>query len=287
MELITPEEAYSRLQEQLRALYETAEAGNIAEWVIESLCGKRRREWLLQKELLLREPEQMQLRQYTEELLRHRPVQYVLGESYFYDLKLYVDERVLIPRPETEELADWVLKYAKAQRFAAPVMLDIGTGSGCLPLVFKKHLPGAAVYAADISEGALAVAVRNAAQLNLDIHWLQADMLTGLGLEAVPPADIIISNPPYITLQEQDSIMPHVLDFEPHQALFVTNNDPLQFYKAIGHFAGERLKPGGRLFLELHVDFARETRQYYQETGWHTELRKDMQGRNRMLCCNR
>ena len=284
---MTPEEAYSRLQEQLSALYDTAEAANIAEWVIESLCGKRRREWLQQGELLLDQPGQEQLVQYTEELLRHRPVQYVLGESYFYDLKLYVDERVLIPRPETEELADWVLKEVKKQELAAPVMLDIGTGSGCLPLTFKKHLSGAAVYAADISEDALAVARYNAAQLSLDINWLQADILTAAGFETLPPADIIVSNPPYITLQEQESIMPHVLDFEPHQALFVTNNDPLQFYKAIGHFAENRLKAGGLLFLELHVDFALETEQFYQQQGWHTELRKDMQGRNRMLRCSR
>ncbi len=284
---MTPEEAYNRLQEQLNTLYDTAEAANIAEWVIESLCGKRRREWLQEGGLSLSVPEQEQLHHYTDELMRHRPVQYVLGESYFYDLKLYVDERVLIPRPETEELADWVLKYAKANHLGTPVVLDIGTGSGCLPLTFKKHLPAAAVYAADISEDALAVARYNAAELALNVHWLQADILSGKGFDAVPPADIIVSNPPYITLQEQETILPHVLDFEPHQALFVTNNDPLQFYKAIAHFAGHRLKAGGQLFLELHVDFASETEQLYQQQGWHTELRKDMQGRDRMLRCSR
>lgn len=285
--MITIKEAFDRLQQQLSALYEAAEAANIAEWVMESLCGRRRREWLYGPEEQLAPEQQERLAQYTAELLTYRPVQYVLGESYFYDLKLFVDESVLIPRPETEELADWILKYAKSRDLVAPVVLDIGTGSGCLALVAKKHLPAAQVYAVDISEGALSVAGSNAATLGLDIQLIPADILKPSGLEAVPLLDMIISNPPYITIAEQDTILPNVLHFEPHQALFVTNNDPLQFYKAIEHFATNRLKHGGAIFLELHVDFAMATKQYYERQGWITELRKDMQGRERMLYCIR
>ncbi len=279
--------AFDRLQQQLATIYDTAEALNIADWVMESLCGQRRSQWLLQKDKELDGKAMETLERYTAELLQHRPVQYVLGESYFYDLKLFVDERVLIPRPETEELADWILKYARGRKLQAPMVLDIGTGSGCLALSLKKHIANAAVYAVDISEGALAVAGHNANTLGLDIHLLRADILTASGWETVPNPDIIVSNPPYITLPEQDTILPNVLQYEPHQALFVTDNDPLQFYKAIERYAAQRLKPEGSVFLELHRDFAVATQAYYEQQGWQTELRKDMQGAERMLHCHR
>lgn len=279
--------AFDRLQQQLAPIYDTAEALNVADWVIESLCGQRRSEWLLQKDKELEEKEEATLEQYTAELLNHRPVQYVLGESYFYDLKLFVDERVLIPRPETEELADWILKYARELNLQAPAVLDIGTGSGCLALSLKKHLAGAEVYAADIAEGALSVAGQNAHTLGLNIHLLRADILTATGLETVPEPDIIVSNPPYITLPEQDTILPHVLHYEPHQALFVTDNDPLQFYKAIERYAAQKLQKEGSVFLELHRNFAGATKAYYEQQGWQTELKKDMQGAERMLHCRR
>ncbi|MFA6058766.1 MAG: peptide chain release factor N(5)-glutamine methyltransferase [Taibaiella sp.] len=272
------------LKEKLETIYEPGEAESIADWTLESFTGKKRLE-RLQSPTVLNEDQQIKLEQYAIELMEYRPVQYVLGESYFYDMKLFVDERVLIPRPETEELADWIVKYIHQQQINQPAVLDIGTGSGCLALAVKKGVPNANVYAADLSEGALAVASENAVHLNLDVRFLKMDILDANAGSGLPQLDIIVSNPPYITLPEQESILPNVLRYEPHQALFVTNSDPLQFYKAIASFADKYLKKNGSLFLELHRDFAAETLQYYQDKGWKAELKQDMQQQDRMLHC--
>lgn len=278
-------EAEEQVRKQLSGLYDEAEAVNIAEWVMESLTGKNRLQRSTDSSIFLSEAQQVKLESYLVELMEYRPVQYVLGESYFYGMKLFVDERVLIPRPETEELADWIVKYTHQQQIKQPLILDIGTGSGCLALAVKKGVPDANVYAADLSEGALAVASENAVRLNLDVSFLKMDILDADAGNGLPQLDIIVSNPPYITLPEQESILPNVLRYEPHQALFVTNSDPLQFYKAIASFADKYLKKNGSLFLELHRDFAAETLQYYQEKGWKAELKQDMQQQDRMLHC--
>lgn len=277
-------DALNTLQQQLLEHYDAGEAAYIAGWVMESLTGRKP-----DLQLWGEAPRYLDanaatlLAQYTRELMACRPVQYVLGESYFYDLKLYVDERVLIPRPETEELAERIIRYACLQPQQDLVVLDIGTGSGCLALTLKKHLPGATVYAADLSDAALAVAAQNAAVLGLDIHLLQADILSPEGRGSLPEPDIIVSNPPYITEGERAAMLPNVLDYEPQEALFVTDGDPLQFYKAIGQFADLKLRPGGSVFLELNGDFAEETASFYRNRGWQTELWRDMQGRYRML----
>lgn len=280
-------EAFGKLRETLQAIYEPAESANIADWVVEAVTGRRQLDLRHTEDSSMSAAQELLLQKYTGELLQHRPVQYVLGESYFYDMKLHVDERVLIPRPETEELVHWALSFLRAYGQPAPLVADLGTGSGCVALALKKHCPAAGVSAVDLSAGALSVAQANAAALGLDVAWLQADILHPQGLEELPVQDLVISNPPYITLPEQKDIQPHVLAFEPHQALFVTDGDPLQFYKAIGRIALAKLRPGGGLFLELHRDFAAQTRDWYVAGGWHTELRKDMQGEDRMLFCRR
>lgn len=282
MKVLAAEEQVSK---QLSELYDEAEAVNITDWVMESLTGKNRLQRSQDTSLFLSEAGQVKLEKYLVELMEYRPVQYVLGESYFYGMKLFVDERVLIPRPETEELADWIVKYACQQQIKQPVVIDIGTGSGCLALAVKKSIPDAMVYAADLSEGALAVASENATMLNLDVRFLKMDILDESAGNGLPQFDVIVSNPPYITLPEQESILPNVLRYEPHQALFVTDNDPLQFYKAIASFSDKYLKKKGSLFLELHRDFAADTQQYYRDNGWETELKQDMQAQDRMLHC--
>ncbi len=280
-------EAEEHIVYRLSGLYDKAEAVNIADWILESLTGRNRAMRNLDKTIALSEQQQIRLEQYMVELMEYRPVQYVLGESHFYGMKLFVDENVLIPRPETEELADWAVKYAATEQLLQPTILDIGTGSGCLALALKKGIPGARVLGADISDGALAVAGRNAKENHLDVTFLKLDILDQEAGRALPGLDLIVSNPPYITLPEKESIMPHVLRYEPHEALFVTNSDPLQFYKAIESFAGRHLKPGGALFLELHRDFAVAAQQYFGEKGWDVILRKDMQEQDRMLYCKK
>jgi len=271
---------------QLQDIYDEREAHNITLWVLEVLTGLPQ---LLLKAHAAQEldPEQQaRLDQYVRELRAHRPVQYVLGESYFMDFKVYVDEQVLIPRPETEELADWIIRYCRNSGLQQPGALDIGTGSGCIALALKKHLPGAVVTALDIAPGALEVAARNARALDLDLDLLQMNILDEASWGKLPRFDIIVSNPPYITLPEKETILPNVLDYEPHQALFVTDNDPQQFYKAIERLSRQHLAPGGTVFMELHRDFARDTQAYYEQKGWHTKLRQDMQGNDRMLAAS-
>jgi len=278
--------AYTALSQKLATIYDTAEAENIADWVIESMSGKNRQERSLAQDTLLTDAQEEQLEKYTAELLQHRPVQYVLGESYFYNLKLFVDENVLIPRPETEELVHWIIKSV-GKTSDKQKIVDIGTGSGCIALSLKMELPDVQVFGLDISEEALRVANINGKALGLAVHFEQLDILKAEEGNHLPEFDIIVSNPPYITLPEKESILPNVLQYEPHQALFVSNNDPLQFYKAIEQFAQRKLAQHGSVFLELHRDFAVATEQYFMGRGWFTELRKDMQENDRMLRCSK
>lgn len=282
---MTVHDAFLALKNELTSIYDITEASNIADWVIEDLTGKSRLERLISGNTPLDEAMQQRLLKAGAELLRQRPVQYVLGKSYFAGMELMVNEDVLIPRPETEELVEWLVR--KTERKSALTILDIGTGSGCIALAVKKYLPAAKVTAADISERALEVARKNAERYDLDITFIKADILDKAAYDTLPVFDIIISNPPYISPGEKESILPNVLEYEPHTALFVTNNDPLQFYKAIADFAEHRLAGDGSIFLELHRDYAIDTQLVFRSAGWHTELRKDMQENDRMLYCER
>jgi len=284
MNSMTAREAFLHLKTRLTSVYDSNEAANIADWVIEDITGKGRLERLTSGNELTGEMRQ-RLQKAEAELLQHRPVQYVLGKCYFAGMELKVNEQVLIPRPETEELVEWLVQTVQQQQ--KPNIIDIGTGSGCIALSAKKYLPSARVTAIDISEKALAVAKENAVRYGLDIDFLKMDILNTSALQELPLFDIIVSNPPYISPDEKDSIQPNVLDYEPHSALFVTDNDPLQFYKAIARFGETHLAENGCIFCELHRDHARATRELFRTAGWHTELRRDMQQNNRMLYCRR
>jgi release factor glutamine methyltransferase len=280
---MTIQEASQYLISQLQSVYDASEASNIAVWVLESITNFNRLAQKIHSSEVLDVNQAQKMESYIRELLNHRPVQYVLGECYFMDMKLFVDENVLVPRPETEELVDWVIKYCQSQGRDAISILDIGTGSGCIALALKKHIPKSKVTAMDISAGALDVARRNAKALGLEISFMQNNILNEKEWGDLSAFDIIVSNPPYITLPEQESILPNVLSYEPHQALFVTDEDPQQFYKAIEAFSRQKLQEGGLVFMELHRDFAKDTQAYYEHKGWQTILRKDMQENDRML----
>lgn len=284
---MTIQNAHQYLIENLQAIYDAPESDNIAIWVLESLTGFNRLAQKMNANGQLTDAKEKQLEIYNHELKQHRPVQYVLGECYFMDMKLFVDENVLVPRPETEELVDWIIKYCRLQAITKPRILDIGTGSGCIALALKKHIPHSTVTAIDISPEALKVAKRNADKVQLTIDWQQCNILDRSVWDLLPGFDIIVSNPPYITLPEKETMSPNVLQFEPHQALFVTDNDPQQFYKSIEAFAKEKLHDKGGVFLELHRDFAQDTQQYYKGNHWQTILKKDMQENDRMLMAKR
>ncbi len=303
-------EAQQQLQNRLYPLYGDREAATIADWVMEEITGLQKIDRLLQKEASLSPDREDLLLKYSRELQAHRPVQYVLGQAWFGGLRFHVDERVLIPRPETEELAEWVVEEAasrealscklQAASHDSLKILDIGTGSGCIPVLLKKRFPEASVFACDISEGALDLAKENAEMNQAPIHFFHFDILEMLNplpsslssshsslsslSSLIPLFDLIVSNPPYIPVKDKGAMSPNVLEFEPHLALFVQDDDPVIFYRAIAAFARKQLAPGGQLFLEMHEELAGETSQALSAFGFSgIRIKKDMQGKARMI----
>ena len=220
----------------------------------------------------------LELKAVCEQLAHNIPIQYIYQKSSFFGLDLYVDERVLIPRQETEELVDWILTtYARQENLR---ILDIGTGSGAIAIALKKHLPRAKVTAMDISGEALQVARTNAKRNKAVIELIQQDILQVGDLAAY--FDIIVSNPPYVREQEKREIHLNVLEHEPALALFVPDDNPLLFYDKIATIATHNLAPQGRLFFEINQYLGDPMCQMLQQKGFYTELRKDLNGNDRM-----
>lgn len=231
---------------------------------------------ILNKKVPLSTQQQQQLDAITAQLMRHKPVHYVLHHAWFHGMKLYVDENVLIPRPETEELVEWAVNELRAR--GQVKILDVGTGSGCIPIALKKELPRADVYACDISEGALQVAARNAKEQGTDIQLMQLDFLNKEARETLPVFDCIISNPPYISENEKSAIDKHVIEYEPHAALFVPDKNDLVFYERMAEFGHTHLQSGGIMLMEIHFAKAAAVRTLFKSKGYAVEIRKDMQG---------
>ena len=209
------------------------------------------------------------------------PIQYILGETQFADLRFIVDKSVLIPRPETEDLVRWVLEDWEKRR-TPPSILDIGTGSGCIAVTLAKFIPGSNLYAIDISEEALEVARHNAEMNEVTVKFLISDIAktNSLGRRF----DIIVSNPPYVRALEKNEMRANVVDFEPDIALFVADDDPLVFYRHIVRFAKQNLASGGVIYLELNQYLAKETVALFEEENFsEIELRKDLFGNDRLL----
>jgi release factor glutamine methyltransferase len=220
-----------------------------------------------------------------DRLNRNEPIQHVIGSTEFCGLTFQVSASVLIPRPETEELVRLVTRdYAEPDE--KPSILDIGTGSGCIAIVLARFLPHATVHAWEVSDEALSVARENARQLMADVHFDKQDMLNvSFPLPDAPEKfDCIVSNPPYVTYSEADNMRPNVLRFEPHEALFVEDSDPLLFYKAIADFGKHHLKAGGRCYVEINEHFGPETQLVFEKRGYHhVELVRDIHGKNRFV----
>jgi release factor glutamine methyltransferase len=220
----------------------------------------------------------------VKRLQRFEPIQYILGETEFFGLKLRVDPSVLIPRPETEELVDWVICSGMENK---PLILDVGTGSGCIALALKKEIKNADVTALDISEKALETAQKNAEMNHLDIRFLQADMMQWKNKDW-KRFDLIICNPPYIREKEKEAMFPNVLKYEPGNALFVPDADPLVFYRETALFAWQFLQKRGWLYFEINENLECEMADLMKETGFqNTQIKKDMNGKARMLRCRR
>ena len=221
------------------------------------------------------------------DLQQEKPIQYITGEAWFYGLRLEVNENTLIPRPETEELVEWIIESQKSKVQSQKCeILDIGTGTGCIPISLKTNLPQANVSAIDVSEKALEVAKRNAVLNKVDISFIQADILEVEDLNQ--HFDIIVSNPPYVRNLEKQEIKKNVLDYEPHLALFVEDTDALLFYRKIAQLALKNLSPNGLLFFEINQYLGKETFGLLKNLGFkNIELKKDMYGNDRMIRCEK
>jgi len=288
---MTIQQGTKALIKELSVIYDEREATAIGDWVFEYITGWRKIDRVINKDSTLSQEKIDQLNRFTNELMAHKPVQYVLNEAWFDGMKMFVDENVLIPRPETEELMNWAIYELDQRKLAKDVkrmnVLDVGTGSGCLPVAIKKKRPSWEVYACDVSEGALWVAKRNAANQHVEINFNQLNFLSEKERNLLPVFDLIISNPPYIAVAEKGSIDKHVIEYEPHLALFVPDEDSLVFYKHIAEFGRAHLANGGLMMMEMHYAQADSLKNLFRQKGYEVELRKDMHGNDRMIKVNR
>ena len=270
-------------RQELTSVYSEKETESILFLVLHHVIGFSRTESVLRKEELLEEITRKKLFTILGKLKRGMPVQYVLGHTEFYGLDFLVRPGVLIPRPETEELCNWIIKENKNRK---AVMLDIGTGSGCIAITLKKHIEDCTVYACDISEKALEIAGKNATKNNAGIHFFKSDTLNSKEKKKLPQFDVIVSNPPYIRNSEKKLMKPNVLNYEPHEALFVSDKNPLLFYKAIAGFSLNHLCPGGYLYFEINENLSSELVEVIDNMGFHDiQIKKDVNGKYRMLKC--
>jgi release factor glutamine methyltransferase len=222
-----------------------------------------------------------------EQLKKEIPIQYILGVTHFYGLEFEVNSAVLIPRPETEELVDWIVQKSKIKNQKSKIkILDIGTGSGCIAIALAKNLPNAQVFALDVSEKALATAKKNAEKNQVQLSFIHQSILETEDL--AQEFDIIVSNPPYVRELEKHEIKNNVLDNEPHLALFVEDNDALIFYRKIAQLAQKNLKSEGQLYFEINQYLGKETLNLLLEMGFkNCELRQDIYGNDRMIQCSK
>ncbi len=261
-------------------IYPEDEARNIASLVFENITSQIPSGSGAYAGSLTRE-QTKRLEEIQERLLNNEPVQYILQEAWFYDIPFYVDSSVLIPRPETEELVDWIIKENRQSQNLS--ILDLGTGSGCIPVVLKRKLPQAKVYACDIGQEALAVARRNASRYQAEIDFFLLDILDRGAWNKIPQVDILVSNPPYVPENNKESLRPNVLHFEPGIALFVADQNPLLFYEKIAELGLKTLKPDGRIYVEIHEELGPDVTRLFQSRHYTTILKQDMQGKDRMV----
>lgn len=268
---------------ELTNLYPKTEIDAFFFRLIEDKLGFQLMEVFTQQEYIISSENLLVLNNVINRLKNEEPIQYILGKTEFYGLPFIVNENVLIPRPETEELVSWVINEVKKNNLKT--LLDIGTGSGCIPIAIKKNNPNLEVSALDISLKAIKVAKENATQNNTEIKFINADILQTETLEQ--KFDIIISNPPYVRELEKKEIKNNVLQNEPHLALFVPDENPLLFYTKIADLAKKHLNPNGLLFFEINQYLGKEISEVLHEKGFkNVELKKDLLGNDRMIKAN-
>ncbi|MDO3695097.1 peptide chain release factor N(5)-glutamine methyltransferase [Wenyingzhuangia sp. chi5] len=269
-----------KLYAALESHYPTSEIDSFFKLILQDVLNLSKIDFALEPNKLISENESLEIDSIINGLVQHQPIQHLIGFTEFMDLKLKVNGYVLIPRPETEELIRWILDdYSNTQKLE---VLDIGTGSGCIPIALYKGLNDANVNTIDVSIQAIETAKENAKINQTNIHFIHQDILTTTQFSQ--QYDVIVSNPPYVRNLEKLEMQKNVLDFEPHLALFVEDNDPLIFYKQIAELAINSLKPKGALYYEINQYLGKETVDLLKQIGFkNIELKKDMFGNDRMV----
>ena len=314
-------ETITFIRKSLETLYPPEEIRSLTEWILEKVCNLPRHQQILRKDIQLSCVQSDSIRTIVRRLQNSEPIQYVLGETEFLGLTFEVSPAVLIPRPETEELVHRIIQEFKIQnskfKISSPTsptspispisphsqlstlnsqlnisptfpinILDIGTGSGCIAVTLAKHMPAVNVYALDISHEALQIAHRNAQRNDVLVHFFQTDILsTPIRHDlSLPKFDIIVSNPPYVTDSEKSAMKPNVLDYEPHTALFVPDDDPILFYRRIADFALEKLTENGFLYVEINSKYGEMICRMLRRKGFSSaEQIRDISGKERFI----
>ncbi len=275
-------ELYRKFLVDLQGIYELSEATVITDWVFEHVAG-------IKKTDLIKNPMQKipvsvvnKILVKKEDLLKNKPVQYVVGQTVFCGLTFEVNDKVLIPRPETEELTNLIFNTWRFETKQVSI-LDVGTGSGCIAITLKKNLPSAKVLAIDASYDALEVAHKNAVANKTNVQINLFDFLDESRWPELMQFDVIVSNPPYIPLREKDKMAKNVVDHEPHKALFVPDNQPLIFYEKIAKFGRSHLNYNAKIYVETHEDYTKEVAALFKASYKDVLVKKDMFGKERMV----
>jgi len=278
---------YKSIVLKLKALYAYEEARAMADRLFDHYLNLSPSKRVLSVNTLLEADKITLMDEALGKLLRNVPLQYVIGEACFMDMVFSVNSSVLIPRPETEELVSLILKQYSGRKTGNKLnILDIGTGSGCIPVALKRNIPGSDVYSIDVSKEALLLATENAVKNDVDINFIHADILDQTQWEALPEFDIIVSNPPYVTNAEKAQMQLNVIDHEPHVALFVPDDDPLIFYRKIIDLAKIKLREAGSLWFEINEMFGNELRDMALNQGFkEVNIIFDFRGKSRFLQC--
>jgi len=271
------------IRKELAGIYAKGEIESLIFLIFEKLKGYSRTQLLLANEEQLKENDRKEVREIIGRLKNHEPIQYILGLTEFYSLPFYAVPGVLIPRPETEELVQWIIQENKHSK---PTILDMGTGTGCIAISLRKNIPQSTVLACDISPVCIETARRNSRLNNSEVAVFEYDILNEIPEVKFQELDIIVSNPPYIRETEKSLMEKNVLEYEPELALFVADERPLVFYERIADFSRFHLKNRGRLYFEINEAFGRECCDMLQQKGFlEIVLKKDIHGKDRMIGC--
>ncbi len=272
------------LLNELSDLFPGNESVSISRWILEHVG--------FSEYTILKNPDQKvttkiqsEIKKIVAELNINRPIQYILGETVFLDLKFFLDEHVLIPRPETEEMVSMILRE---NPFSQPSIIDIGSGSGCIAVSLAKYIPGSKVSAMEIDAGAIRIARKNAKHNGVEVAFSQQNLFNHDPVKGETPFDIIVSNPPYVTCSEKAGMLPRVTDYEPALALYVPDKDPFLFYSEIAVFAERHLSGQGMIWVEINENYGTQTAQIFSGKGFEkVKLLKDIHGKERFVCAMR